>query len=139
LTSISVRILMEKKSNSLSVLPVPKCVKGLKKGYYTIDLTDVSVTETHEVMPIGILDFVLRIGLVLSTGFLFGIILLAYFRLRNLKMLLILVGFGIFFVHALITVPELFDEAYAVVMTENVHFLYNLIGLVFILLGILKD
>jgi len=130
---------MEKKSNSLSVLPVPKCVKGLKKGYYTIDLTDVSVTETHEVMPIGILDFVLRIGLVLSTGFLFGIILLAYFRLRNLKMLLILVGFGIFFVHALITVPELFDEAYAVVMTENVHFLYNLIGLVFILLGILKD
>ena len=139
MTSISVRILMEKKSNSLSVLPVPKCVKGLKKGYYTIDLTDVSVTETHEVMPIGILDFVLRIGLVLSTGFLFGIILLAYFRLRNLKMLLILVGFGIFFVHALITVPELFDEAYAVVMTENVHFLYNLIGLVFILLGILKD
>jgi len=130
---------MEKKSNSLSVLPVPKCVKGLKKGYYTIDLTDVSVTETHEVMPIGILDFVLRIGLVLSTGFLFGIILLAYFRLRNLKMLLITVGFGIFFVHALITVPELFDEAYAVVMTENVHFLYNLIGLVFILLGILKD
>jgi len=54
-------------------------------------------------------------------------------------MLLITIGFGIFFAHALITVPELFNEAYAVVMTENVHFLYNLIGLVFILLGILKD
>ncbi|MGD0979445.1 MAG: hypothetical protein ABR962_09935 [Candidatus Bathyarchaeia archaeon] len=89
-------------------------------------------------MPIGILDFVVRIGLVLSTGFLFGIFL-TYHRLKNLKMLLITVGFGIFFVHALITVPELFNEAYAVVMTENVHFLYNLIGLVFILLGILKD
>jgi len=90
-------------------------------------------------MPIGILDFVVRIGLALSTGFLFGVILLAYHRLKNTKMLLITIGFGIFFAHALITVPELFNEAYAVVMTENVHFLYNLIGLVFIFLGILKD
>jgi hypothetical protein len=89
-------------------------------------------------MPIGILDFVVRIGLVLSTGFLFGIIFLTYHRLKNLKILLTTIGFGIFFVHALITVPELFNEAYAVVMTENVHFLYNLIGLVFILLGTLK-
>lgn len=90
-------------------------------------------------MPIEILDFVVRIGLVVSTGFLFGIILLTYHRLKNLKMLLITIGFGIFFVHALITVPELFNEAYAVVMSENVHFLIHLIALVFILLGILKD
>ena len=90
-------------------------------------------------MSIGILDFVVRIGLVLSTGFLFGIVLMTYYRLKNLRMLLNTVGFGTFFVHALITVPELFNEAYAVVMTENVHFFINLIGLVFILLGLLKD
>ena len=90
-------------------------------------------------MPIGILDVIVRIGLVLATSFLFSIVFLTYYRLRNRKMLLITVGFGIFFVHALITVPELFSNAYQIAMSENVHLLIHLIALAFILVGILKD
>jgi len=90
-------------------------------------------------MDVGILDVIVRVGLVLATAFLFSIVFLTYYRLRNRKMLLITVGFGIFFVHALITVPELFSNAYQIAMSENVHLLIHLIALAFILVGILKD
>lgn len=90
-------------------------------------------------MSIGILDVILRIGLTLATGFLFGIVFLSYWRTRTSKMLLISAGFAVFFVHALITVPELFSDAYMVAMSENLHLFVYLIALVFILLGILKD
>ena len=90
-------------------------------------------------MPIGILEIVVRIALVLLATFLFVIVFLAYLRLKNRKMLLISVGFGIFFAHALASIPELFSNAYNVLFTENVHLLINLIALVFILLGTLKD
>jgi len=86
-----------------------------------------------------ILQLVVRIGLVVATTFIFGIVLLAYLRLKNRKMLLILIGFGIFFAHALIAIPELFSEAYAITLDENMHLLIHLIALIFILLGILKD
>lgn len=87
----------------------------------------------------GVLDIVLRIGLTLATGFLFGIVFLGYWRIRTSKMLLISIGFAVFFLHALITIPELFSDAYQIAMSENVHFSIHLIGLVFILLGILKE
>lgn len=90
-------------------------------------------------MTVGILDIIVRVGLTLATAFLFGIVFLAYLRLKNRKMLLISVGFGIFMAHALITIPELIDEAYQVALDENVHLLIHLIALIFILLGILKD
>jgi hypothetical protein len=90
-------------------------------------------------MPMEILDIVLRIGLTLATGLLFGIVFLGYWRVRNTKMLLISVGFAVFFAHALVTIPELFSDAYQIAMSENVHFLIHLIGLIFILLGILKE
>lgn len=90
-------------------------------------------------MPIGILDIIVRVGLVVATTFLFGIVFLAYLRLRSRKMLLISIGFGIFFVHALIYVPELFNDAYRIVLDENLHLFVHLIALIFILLGTLKD
>ena len=90
-------------------------------------------------MHIGILDVVVRVGLTLATAFLFGIVFAAYLRLRNSKMLLISVGFAIFFVHALITIPELANDAYHIALDENMHLLIHLIALTFILLGILKD
>ena len=90
-------------------------------------------------MHIGILDIIVRLGLAIATTFLFGIVFLAYLRLRNRKMLLISIGFGIFFVHALIYIPELFIEAYKLVLDENMHLLIHLIALIFILLGTLKD
>ena len=86
-----------------------------------------------------ILEIVVRIGLVFATAFLFGIVFLAYLRLRNRKMMLISVGFGIFFVHALIYIPEIFSEAYKLMLDENTHILIHLIALIFILLGTLKD
>jgi ABC-type uncharacterized transport system permease subunit len=92
-----------------------------------------------ENMPVGILDIVLRIGLTLATSFLFGIMFLGYWRTRTRKMLFVTVGFAVFFVHALITVPELFSDAYQIAMSENVHLLLHLIALALIAIGILKD
>ena len=93
----------------------------------------------YENMHIGILDIVLRIGLTLATSFLFGIMFLGYWRTRTRRMLFITAGFAVFFAQALITVPELFSDAYQIAMSENVHLLIHLIALVLIAMGILKD
>lgn len=90
-------------------------------------------------MSVGIVDVVLRFGLFLATGLLFGIVFLSYWRTRTRKMLLISIGFAVFFVHALITIPELFSDAYQIALNENLHLFIHLIALAFILLGILKD
>ena len=90
-------------------------------------------------MHIGILDIALRIGLTLATSFLFGIMFLGYWRTRTRKMLFVTAGFAVFFVHALITVPELFSDTYQIAVSENVHLLIHLIALVLIAIGILKD
>lgn len=87
-------------------------------------------------MAVEMLDLVIRVLLVLATAFLFGIVFVAYFRVRNRKLLLISVGFFIFFVHSLITIPELF---YNFALDENLHLLIHLVALGFILVGILKD
>jgi predicted transporter len=93
----------------------------------------------YENMHIGILDIVLRVGLTLATSFLFGIMFLGYWRTRTRKMLFVTSGFAVFFVHALITVPELFSDTYQIAMSENVHLLIHLIALVLMAIGILKD
>lgn len=90
-------------------------------------------------MSIGIVDVVLRVGLTLATSFLFGIMFLGYWRTRTRKMLFITAGFAVFFIHALITVPELFSDSYQIVMSENVHLFIHLIALALIAIGILKD
>jgi len=86
-----------------------------------------------------ILDIVVRMALMFATATLFGIVLLAYLRLRSRKMLLITTGFGIFFLNALILVPELFSQDLDVLFSQNLHLFMNLIGLMFILFGTLKD
>lgn len=85
------------------------------------------------------LDFLIRMGLVLATGFVFSIILLTYLRLRNRKMLLMSIGFGIFFLNALIHIPELFIEELKLMLTENTYLLIYLVGSIFVAIGILKD
>ena len=85
------------------------------------------------------LDALLRISLVLATGFLFGIIFLAYNRIKNTKLLLISIGFGVFFIHSLLYMPELMISDYTFKFTENLHIAFNLIALVFIALGILRE
>jgi hypothetical protein len=85
------------------------------------------------------LDVILRVGLLVATGFLSGIILLAYLRVRNIKLLLFTTGFGLFFVHALLYMPELMIGGYKFELSENVHIFLNLVALVFITAGILKE
>ncbi|MCL5948986.1 MAG: hypothetical protein M1490_00730 [Candidatus Bathyarchaeota archaeon] len=88
-------------------------------------------------MGVEIIDIVIRVVLVIATAFLFAIVLTAYLRLKNRKLLFISIGFGIFFIHALIYIPELFAPGY--VVSETAHLLIHLVALIFIAVGILKD
>jgi hypothetical protein len=87
-------------------------------------------------MTVELTDLIIRIALVIATALLFAIVFAAYLRVRNRKLLFISIGFGIFFAHGLITIPELF---LGFMITEDMHLLIHLIALAFILLGILKD
>ena len=84
-------------------------------------------------------DILIRVGLVLSTGFVFIIIFSTYFRLRNRKMLLMSIGFGIFFINALIHIPKLFVEELKLMLSENTFLLIYLVGSIFVAMGILKE
>ncbi len=88
-------------------------------------------------MSLEFLDVAIRIILVVATVILFGIVFLAYMRLKNRKLLFISAGFGVFFIHALIYLPEMFGPSY--VISQNAHLLIHLIALFFILVGTLKD
>ena len=81
-------------------------------------------------------DFIIRVALVVATAFLFAIVFAAYTRIKSRKLLFISMGFGVFFVHGLITIPELFLNF---MITEDMHLLIHLIALAFILFGTLKD
>ncbi len=88
-------------------------------------------------MSLPIFDLALRIVLVVATGILFTLVFAAYMRLRNRKLLFLSIGFGIFFAHALVYIPELFGPTY--IIDENTHLVIHLVALIFILLGTLKD
>ncbi len=90
-------------------------------------------------MHVGIVDIIVRIGLTLATSFLFAVVFLGYWRTRSLKMLFVSMGFAVFFIHALILIPELFSDVFQIMISENVHLLIHLIALLFIVVGILKD
>ena len=65
------------------------------------------------------IDMVIRVGLIVATAFLFGVVFLAYLRMKNRKMLLISVGFGAFLVNALLHIPERINED-AGIFSENI-------------------
>jgi hypothetical protein len=90
-------------------------------------------------MASDIFDIIVRVGLAAATTVLFFLVASAYRRLKSTKMLLITTGFGVFWFHALVTLPELFNEAYDTELNESVHLLLVLIGLIFILIGTLKE
>lgn len=89
-------------------------------------------------MGLPLFDIILRIILVIATGILFTIVFAAYLRLKNRKLLFLSAGFGIFFVHALIYIPELFFGP-TYLIDENTHLIIHLVALLFILLSTLKD
>lgn len=88
-------------------------------------------------MSLQLIDIVLRISLTIATGVLFTFVFAAYRRLKNRKLLFLSTGFGIFFAHALIYIPELFGPTYTI--GENTHLIIHLVALLSILLGTLKD
>ena len=85
------------------------------------------------------IEMVIGIGLIATTTFLFAIVLLAYLRIRTTRMLLISSGFGVFFIAAILHLPKILSEEYSLMLPENVFLLLQLIGLIFIAIGVLKD
>jgi hypothetical protein len=80
-----------------------------------------------------------RIVFVIVTTVIFAISLLTYKRLRNKKTRLLTIGFGLFFVHGLISIPEIFNSAYNIAFTDSLHLLIDAIALLIILIGVLQD
>jgi ABC-type branched-subunit amino acid transport system permease subunit len=85
------------------------------------------------------IEMIIGIGLIATTSVLFAIVLLTYLRMRNTRMALITLGFGTFFMGAIIHLPQIFSHEYNLMITENVLLLIQLIGLLFIAVGVLKD
>lgn len=85
------------------------------------------------------LDVIIRVSIVIATAFLFGIVFLAYLRMKSTKMLFVALGFGTFLANALIHLPELISEDYSIMLSENVFLFIYLVGLIFIAIGIFKD
>ena len=85
------------------------------------------------------IEMVIGVGLIVTTSILFAIVLLTYLRMRNTRMLFITLGFGTFFIGALLHLPQIFIEEYSLIITENVMLLFQLVGLLFIAIGVLKD
>lgn len=96
-------------------------------------------------MDVGAFDLVsdlfivARVGFVVTTLILFAVILPAYLRFRSRRMLLITIGFGMFLLHGLISIPEIINNVYNIDFTDSLHILFDLAGLVFILLGTVQD
>jgi len=85
------------------------------------------------------LDAALRIALVIATAFLFGIILLAYLRVKTTKLLFILAGFAVFLMHSLLFMPQIMFQSLTIQLTDNTHIAFNLIALVLITIGIISE
>jgi hypothetical protein len=88
---------------------------------------------------ITVIAAVARIAFVIVTTVIFSVALLSYSRLRTKKMLILAIGFGLFFVHGVISIPELFISGYNRDFTDSLHILIDSIALAFILFGALKD
>ena len=85
------------------------------------------------------IDMVISVGLIAATSVLFAIVLLTYLRVRARKMLFISVGFGTLFAGAVLHLPRIFSVGYGAWISENVLLLFQLVGLLFIAIGVLKD
>ncbi len=86
-----------------------------------------------------LVDIVLRVALIAATGFLFAIVLIAYLRIRSKKLLLITAGFAVFLLHAILYMPEFMFQQLTVEFTDNLHIALNLIALLLIALGIIRE
>jgi hypothetical protein len=90
-----------------------------------------------EILPI--IAYIARIAFIAVTTVTFSVALLTLSRLRNKKTILLTVGFGLFFAHGLISIPELFNRIYNLDFTDSWHLLLDAMAILFILIGTLKD
>jgi len=88
---------------------------------------------------VPLFDIIARILFLIVTTVIFAIALLTYSRLRNKKTLFLTVGFGLFFIHGLISIPEIFFNAYNLAFTDSIHILIDGVALLFLLIGVLRD
>jgi len=86
-----------------------------------------------------LLDVLLRIALIAATGFLFATVLLSYIRVRSTRLLFIAAGFGVFLLHAILYMPELLIPSITLEFTDNVHIALNLVALLLIAIGIIRE
>ena len=90
-----------------------------------------------------IIGIAVRVAEIIVTTALLVILLMTYIRAQknripNDKLLFITIGFGVFFIHALLAVPEIFSNNYQLPFDDNWYGLLIVIGLVFILYGTLR-
>ncbi len=80
-----------------------------------------------------------RIVFLIVATTIFIIALLAYLRLRNKKTLLLSIGFGLFFTHAILAITELFVASFNAEFTTGYHLLIDSAALAFVLVGALRN
>lgn len=80
-----------------------------------------------------------RIIFIIVTTVVFTFSLLTFSRLRNKKTLFLTLGFGLFFVHGLISIPEIFSHTYNFEFTDSLHLLIDAVALLLILSGVLQE
>lgn len=76
---------------------------------------------------------------IIITTLVFAFSFVSFLRFRNQKTLLLALGFGLFFVHGLISIPEMLYHTYNFEFTDSSHLLIDGVALLFILIGVLKD
>ena len=84
-------------------------------------------------------EMVIGVGLVAATSVLFVVVLMTYLRMRNSRLLFVALGFGSFFVGAILYLVEILIPDLGLMITTNVIMIFQLVGLIFIALGVLKD
>lgn len=85
------------------------------------------------------LFLIARIIFIIVTTVVFAFSLLTFSRLRNKKTTLLTLGFGVFFIHGLISIPEIFIHTFNFEFTDSIHLLIDAVALLLILIGILQD
>ena len=86
-----------------------------------------------------LIDVLLRIALIAATGFLFVIVLLSYIRVRSKRLLFIAAGFAVFLFHTILYMPELLIQSITLEFSDNVHIFLNLVALLLIAIGIIRE
>lgn len=79
-----------------------------------------------------------RVVFIVVATVVFAFSLVTFFRFINKKTALLTLGFGLFFVHGLIAIPEILISTYNLQLTDSIHLLIDAVALLLILFGVLQ-